>query len=235
MRGVSHKQQTLVAEVFHAAALEGVNADPFQLEILLAKHGAQARQHAFGFAFFFRVGIPTQLKVNAPDVVGLLVQQHALTGVKLWVKPHATFGGKVSLHHHVGNQEAVFENMTFNVQPQVATHGTARAIGHHQPIGFHIKRAFGGFKGEARMIGLGTHAHGLAFPTNVHAEFERTLNQRLFQVVLLQVDHARALVARFWHQVELVDLFILQKGAANVPAHTLFTQGLAHAQTVQHF
>ena len=78
------------------------------------------------------------------------------------------------------------------------------------------------------MIGLVAHAHRFALPADVYAQFQRTRHQGFFQIVLLQIDHARALVPRLWHQVELVHLVFLQKGASNVPAHAFVTQRLAN-------
>ena len=171
MRRVPHKQQTLVAKVFHAAALEGVNADPLQLKrALVAQHGLQTWQHTFRLFLFFRIGIPTQLKVDAPHVIGLLVQEHALPRVKRWVKPKPTLGRKLGLHHHVGDQEAVFEHMAFDVQAQHATHRAARAVAHNQPIGLDLKFTVRGGHAHTGMVIVRGDAHHLAFPPNVHAE-----------------------------------------------------------------
>ncbi|MCY1375696.1 hypothetical protein D9M69_631290 [compost metagenome] len=117
MRRVTHEQQAAVAEVLHAPALEGVDAGPFQLEFaVVAQHGFHAREDVFRLLLFFRVGVPAELEVDAPDVVALLVQQHALVGVERRVEPEPALGREVSLHDHVGDQEAVLEHMAFDVQ-----------------------------------------------------------------------------------------------------------------------
>ena len=77
MRTVAGKQNAVVAEPLHAQTGKRVNADPFQFKLgVLAKQGANARQYVFGALFYFRVGVPAELKIDAPDVVGLLVQQY---------------------------------------------------------------------------------------------------------------------------------------------------------------
>jgi hypothetical protein len=79
----------------HAPALEGVNADPLELKLtVVTEHGLDAGHDLLGLLFLLRVGMPTELKVDAIDVVGLAVQQHRLTRVKRRVKPEPALGGK---------------------------------------------------------------------------------------------------------------------------------------------
>ncbi|MCY1382862.1 hypothetical protein D9M69_709250 [compost metagenome] len=95
--------------------------------------------------------------------------------------------------------------------------------------------AVGGFDAHAGAIGQRLDADHLVFPAQVHAERFGAPHQRFFQVVLLQVDHAGALVAGVGHEVEAVDLFFAQEGAAHVPAHTLVDDGVADAEAVEDF
>ena len=225
-----------MAEVGHAAALEGVDAHPLQLKRpVIAQHGLQTRDDFFGLLFFFGVGVPAQLEVDAPDVVALLVQQHALVGVKGRVEPEPALGRVVGLHDHVGDQKPVLEHTAFDVQAQVAANRAACAVGHHQPIGFDVERAVGRFHGEGGVVVMTRDGGDLVLPTNVGAEFERARDQHFLDVVLLQVDHARALVAGVGHQVELVNLVFFQKSAADVPAHAQLAGLIGNAQTVKDF
>jgi len=80
-----------------------------------------------------------------------------------------------------------------------------------------------------RAIGQLLDADHLVFPAQVHTERFGAPHQRFFQVVLLQVDHAGALVAGVGHEVEAVDLFFAQEGAAHIPAHALVDDGVADA------
>ena len=74
-------------------ALEGVDADPLELERpVLAEHRLQPRADALGLALLDRVGVPAELQVDAPDVVGLLVQQGGLAGVERRVEPEPALG-----------------------------------------------------------------------------------------------------------------------------------------------
>ena len=58
------------------------------------------------------------------------------------------------------------------------------------------------------------------------------IDQRLLDVVLLQVDHRRHLVPRFGQQVEAVDQLVFEKHLAHLPAHALVHQRRGHAQAV---
>ena len=63
-----------MGESVHAAALEGVDADPLQLELsLVTQHGTDAGNHVFRFFLFFWISLPSQLEVYTPYVIGLLV------------------------------------------------------------------------------------------------------------------------------------------------------------------
>ena len=236
MRRIAREQHPAVPEIGHPAALKGVNTDPLQLKRpLIAQHGLQARDDFFGFLFFFGVGVPAQLKINAPDVVALLVQQHALFGVKWRIKPKPPLGRVIGLHDHVGDQKAVLKHTALNVQTQMAANGAARPIGHHQPIGLNVKTAIGRLYSQGGVVSTGRHGHHLVLPTQIGPQLLGARNQHFLNVVLLQIDHAGALVTRIGHQVELVNLFLLQKSAANVPAHPQLARLIGNAQAVQNF
>ncbi len=112
MGAVAREQHAAVAERRHAQAGEGVDADPFQLELgVLAEQRLHARDDALGLALGHRVGVPAELEVDAPDPVGLAVQQHGLVRVEGRVEPEPALGGEVGLHAHVGDQEAVAEGL----------------------------------------------------------------------------------------------------------------------------
>src|SRR5439155_14374028 len=88
VRRVADEQRATPAERVHAAALEGVHARPLDLEArILAEHGAQSRQDALRLFLLFRIGIPTQLEIDAPYVVGLAMQQRRLVAVKRRIEP----------------------------------------------------------------------------------------------------------------------------------------------------
>ena len=117
----------------------------------------------------------------------------------------------------------------------MAANRAACAVGHHQPVGLNVKRAFGRFHRQRGVCVVACHRRHLVLPADVGPQFEGAGNEHLLDVVLLQVDHAGALVAGIGHQVELVDLVFFQKGAANVPAHAQAAGLVGNAQAVQDF
>jgi hypothetical protein len=79
MRGIADEKDAAMAELLHAAALEGIDADPLELEFAVgAEHGLDPGNDLLRLLLFLRVGLPAELEVDAPHVVGLLVQQHRL-------------------------------------------------------------------------------------------------------------------------------------------------------------
>ena len=63
-----------------------------------AEQRLHARDDALGLLLLVRVGVPAELEVDAPDVVGLPVQQHALARVERRVEPEPALGRHVVLH-----------------------------------------------------------------------------------------------------------------------------------------
>ena len=246
MRGIAGKQHPAMAEAAHAPALEGVDADPFERELAPGpQHGLDARDHPLGLFLLLRVGVPTELEVDAPDLVGLAVQKyaaglralpsvHAVVAVEGRVEPEPALGREIGRHHHIGDQEAVLEDLAVDVQAQLAPHRAARAVGHHQPVGLQLIVAVGGLYIEQHAVGLWRHLGQLVLPAQVEmGQLAGARDQVFLQVVLLQVDHAGPLMAGLGLQVELEDLTLAKEGAADVPGDALVHHRLAAAQAVQ--
>ncbi|KAG1388057.1 hypothetical protein G6F60_013868 [Rhizopus arrhizus] len=157
VRGVSGEHDASVAELVHALAGKGVEADPLQIELRVGpEQGADARQHVLGFDGFDGVGVPPQLEGDAPDVVGLPVQQHGLVGMEGRVEPEPAFCREVRLHLHVGNQEAVAEDAAMAFLADQLAHRRTGAIAGDQPVGVQRVRAFGGVDRQRKsMLGSG--------------------------------------------------------------------------------
>ncbi|NDF49170.1 MAG: hypothetical protein EB116_03630 [Betaproteobacteria bacterium] len=82
---------------------------------VLAEHGLNTRDHPLRHFFCFRICIPTKLKVDAPNFIGLSMQQDRLVPMKGRVKPKPALCREISLHDHVGDQESVGKHLAFNV------------------------------------------------------------------------------------------------------------------------
>ena len=68
------KKNLAVSKALHPSALKGVNRHPFKFEgMLIAQHGLDPRYDPFRFFLLLGVGVPAELKVNTPQLVGLPV------------------------------------------------------------------------------------------------------------------------------------------------------------------
>ncbi|MCY1509034.1 hypothetical protein D9M68_433630 [compost metagenome] len=240
VRRVAREQHAAVAEALHALAGEGVDAGPADLELHAfeadaVQQRAHARRDALGLAFFHRVGVPAELEVDAPHAVGLLVQQHALAGVERGVEPEAALGGQLRVHRDVGDQEAVAEHAALGFLPQHLAQVGARAVAGGHVAGLQAVLALGRFHGQHRAVVALRDAGDLVVPAQVDQRQGRgAFDEVALDVVLLQVDEGRALVAGLGQQVEAVDLLVMEEHLADVPRHALVHHAVAAAEAVEH-
>ena len=75
MRRIAGEDHPLVPEALHAAALELVDRDPLESEIGVPEHPRDPRPDVFRLPLDGGIGVRAKLQVDAPDVVGLAVQQ----------------------------------------------------------------------------------------------------------------------------------------------------------------
>ena len=152
------------------------------------------------------------------------------------VEPEPALGREIRLHHHVGDQEAVHEDLAFDIQAQHAPDRAARAVGGNQPVGLDgIEAVLGLHLERDALAALGGRNH-LVAPAQVDARQRRGARRHVFlEVVLLQVDHARPVVVGFRHQVEVVDLLFAEEGATDIPRHALAAHRVADAVAIEDF
>ena len=81
----------------HAPALERVDARPFDLELRQSSPSIarMPRDDALRLFLRLRIGVPAELEVDAPDVVGLAMQQRRLVAMKRRIEPEPALGRKV--------------------------------------------------------------------------------------------------------------------------------------------
>ena len=75
------------AEFIVSEALEGIDRRPDELVVDFAEHGSDARADPVRFEFPFAVDVPAELEIDAPDVVGLLMQKRQIAGLEIWLEP----------------------------------------------------------------------------------------------------------------------------------------------------
>ncbi|KAF1854017.1 hypothetical protein Lal_00005231 [Lupinus albus] len=236
MGAVAGEQDAAMAEPLQPAALEGVDRHPFQLERRVgAQHRLNARDDPLRLLLLLRVGIPAQLEIQAPDIVGLHVQQGRLLAVEGRVEPEPALRREIGLHHHVGDQEAVLEHLALELQPQHLAHRRLGAVAGDDPIGLDRMDAVRRFDLKHDMVGLLPGGDDAGEPAQVDQVAPSSLgDQKVLQVILLEVDKGGDLVVRLRQQVELVDHAVAVEDLADLPHDALVDHALADAQPVPH-
>ena len=241
MRRVAGEQHAAMAESLHALAGKGVDAGPDDLELHrcgtdAVEQRAHPRNDALGLALYLRIRVPAELEVDAPDAVGLLVQERALARMERRVEPEAAFAREVGGHRHVRDQEAVVKDAALRLQPHQRAHRRARSVAGGEPAGLQPIGAAGRVDGQRGRIGRRLDADDGIAPADLDVrQRERALGEEAFDVVLLQVDERRPLVPVLGQQVEAVDQRVLEVDAAEIPRHALANHRVAAAEPVEYF
>ena len=223
VRRIAGEQHATDPKVRHARAGEGVDARPFELELRVfhRRPGQQRldpRHDVLGAFLDLGVGVPAELEVDAPDAVGLHVQQHALLRMKFGIEPEPALGGKVDLHPHIGDQETVAKDATFALLAGQPPQRRAAAVASHHMVGHEFVRAVGRVHREHRVVSALLDAGHGVLPAQVdQRQLGGTLREIALDVVLLQVDERRSRMPFVGEQVELVDLRIAEEHSAHVP------------------
>ena len=199
-------------------------------------HLCDARDDPVGLAFDLWIGLPSELQVDPVNVVGLLVQQGRLPGVKGRLKPEPAFGREIRRRLDIGDQKAFLEQLAIEIEPHQAAHRAFRAIAGDQPIRRQIIVAIRRFHRHGHPVGL-RQTHDPVLPAQVDQarKFQCPFNKILFHIVLLQVHKGRHLVAGFGLQVEAEDFLGPMKGPPDLPRHALFKAPFPNTQTIQNF
>ena len=122
-------------EIRQTAALEGIDADPIQPEVLVVDGFFDAGDEAGCVTLHLGVGVPIQLQVDAVDVVGRFVPHGGLAGVDLGFKPEPAFTRKIGLPFDGGDQETLCEPRAGEIQVQPGTGGCAGAVAGDHLVG----------------------------------------------------------------------------------------------------
>ena len=245
VRRVACKVDPAQLEAGHALAGEGVDAGPFESEWHfpaqgLPHHRVDPRLDALGLFLLVGIGVPAELKVDAPHPIRLAVQQHALVAMKRRVEPEPALGREVHLHAHVSDQEAVAKHPARALLPHQLAQRRTCAVAGGEVIGAQRVAALGGGYAQQHTADIATLAlRGLrqrgdgVLPANLDVgQGQRSQRQVSLGVVLLQVDEGRALVAGLGQQVKRVEQAVAEEHPAAAPLHALGAGRVAHPQPV---
>ena len=111
MRGIAGKDHAAMDELVHPPALEFVQRDPFEIELVMPEHARDPRPHVLRQLFDIGIGKAIELQIDPPDVIRLLVQQRGAAGMERRIEPEPALGRKLRRHLDVGDQELVLEHL----------------------------------------------------------------------------------------------------------------------------
>ena len=171
---------------------------------------AHARDDLLGLALLGRIGVPAELEVDAPDAVGLPVQQHALARMEGRVEPEPALGraARPSIVTSAIRKRS-WNTRPVRLQAEHLPHRGARAVAGDHVVGVRAVVALGRLDREQHAVGVRLDADHLVVPAQVdRGSSARALDEVPLDVVLLQVDEGRPLVAGLGQQVEAVDLLV---------------------------
>ena len=236
MRGIAGKNHPAVEEAIHPPALEFVERDPLELELVVTEHARDPRPHVLRLLLDDGIGIAIELEIDAPDVVGLTVQQRGAAGMKRRIEPEPALGRELRGHLDVGDQELVLEHLAGEVGADHLPQRRARAV-----AGDDILRvqAIGALRRLDRqrdgIVALLERRHLVAPAQIDRRQIADAIDQIGLGVILLEVDEGRPLVTVLRQQVELVKLRLAMKNAADAPDHALVDHAVADAEPVPIF
>ena len=162
------------------------------------------------------------------------MQQRRLPRMKWRVEPEPALGRKLGLHLHVSDKKAVAEDLPLPFQAHQVAQRAAGAVGRDHVVGFDAVAAMRRIDLDRGTVLAGFDADRLVLPAHPVAERREPVDQRLLEVVLLQVDERRPLVARLRLQVELVRQLVVEEHLADFPADSVRADRLAAAQAIEH-
>src|SRR5437868_11781960 len=117
MRAVACKNHAVMNEASHATALEGVDAVPLRREPhTLAQHAADQGFDILRSDACAAIDVPAELKVEPPDIVGLLVKQRRLARIEGRIEPEPALGRARLLYFDIGNEKVVLEDAPVEIQ-----------------------------------------------------------------------------------------------------------------------
>ena len=235
--GIAGKDGAAMDEFFHAAALEGVQAHPLVLEFKVGtEEGADLGVDILLLHHLLAVDVPAHLEIDAPDVIGLLVDQRSLAGVERRVEPEAPDRGEVRFHAHVGNQEVVLEYPAHEIQSQGLPYRAAMPVRGDQVIATEPVFPCGGVHGHDDLVSVIDDTGYLVLPADTGLRVLREqVDQVFFRIELLQVDERGEFLFLVRQQVKFVDRLglLAEIDPALVPHHAFFHHAPADADAIQ--
>ena len=174
-----------------------------------------------------------ELQIDAPDIVGLLVQQRRAPGMERRIEPEPALGRKRRGHLDVGDQELVLEHLAGKFRADHLPQRRARAVAGDDVSGMQRVGTVGRVDRQHHaIVALLQAAHLVAPAQGDVGQFLDAVDQIGLGIELLQVDEGRPLVAGLRQQVELIELRSAVKDLADAPDHALVDHAVADTEPI---
>ena len=138
---------------FHPAAVRTCRRSPIRSRTRASgpSIARKARQDRSGLLLLVGVGVPAELEIDTPHIVGLAMQQYRLPGMERRVEPEPALGRETP---DVMRMSAI-RKRSRNTCPSLSeseqpTHRAARAVGDDQPVGVERVIAVGRLRSRQR-------------------------------------------------------------------------------------
>ena len=228
MRRIAGEQHAVVAIARQRHGASAVDRGPRQLPGQVAfADGVQVPlhegAHVVGLQGFFGAVAMAQLPVDAPQVVGLAVHQHRAAAVPRGVEPGAAFGRVPALQHDVDDDVAAGVRGALQCQTQGVAHEALAPVAGHDPLRGQRATAVGVDERQRGVLRAAFQRLHTCGPAQIDGArrlgigARDGLQQRVFDVVLLQVDHRRQALVRVLRHREAEDLGLLPEAAPAGP------------------
>ncbi len=150
------------------------------------------------------------------------------------IEPEPALRREFRRHAHVGDEELVVEDLAAEIEAQHRPHRRARAVAGDQPVGRQIVGPVGRLDRERGMVAMVLDCDNAIAPAQIDfGAIPHPVDQMLLDVILLEINEGRHLVAALRQEVESVELVLALEDAATRPAHPLLQHRLRATQPVE--
>jgi hypothetical protein len=168
--------------------------------------------------------------------VRLAVHEDGVAGVPIGVEVSAALGGVGQVDADVRNDEQAFVRRAFELEAQLGADAGSPTVGGDEPVGFELVRAFGGVDFQlGKAIAL-RHDIELVAPAQVDERVSCAgIEQVLFEILLLQVDHGEKAVVFAVRSFHAEHALAAIKRVSKAPGQTVLGDAVCHADLLQDF
>src|SRR4030095_10389749 len=99
------------------------------------EHAAHALRNARGIELDVPLDVPSQLKIQSPQIVRLFVEQRRLSAREGRIEPEPALGGPLGFHPDVDDQEMILEDIAGEIEAEHRADRAPGSVGRDQVVG----------------------------------------------------------------------------------------------------